>query len=175
MKDSQLKLILTDTNNHPLKLPENKRRKHYKKPSYKRIDRVDKLDLNYLTLRKLYVEIANYCPRPLKFNGQIPEKTDIEGVVTLWCTEYSRDDEFAVEQLPSVYYEAEINNSWNMKLFDKIRLHSELLELLKEGIPMKSAVEKSLYKYYSSSGLAGLSLLKQASRNMTKNFTDGAR
>lgn len=196
----QLKLYLTDVNNTPVYIPENKRRKHYKKPSYKRIERVDKLDLNYLTLRKLYVEISNYCPKPLKFNGYIPDKIDIEGVVTLWCTEYSRDDEFATEQLPSVYYEAEINNTWNLKLFDKIRLHSDLLELLKKGELMKNAVKKSLCNYCSSLGGAGLSLLKQAgkkreapeaeracveqnlqrrltapSKNMTKNFTDGAR
>ena len=139
MKNSQLKLILTNVDNKPLKLPEFKKRKHYKNPSYKKIDRVDKLDLNYLTLRRLYVEIANYCPRPLSLNGQIPEKIDIEGFVTLWCTEYSRDDEFAVEQFPSVYYEAEITGSWNMKLFDKIRLHSDLLELLKKGVSLKDA------------------------------------
>ena len=127
-----------------IQTPKNKKRKHYKKPSYKKIDRIDKQDLNYLTLRRLYVELANYCPRPLSFEGLVPEKINIEGVITLWCTKYSRDDEFAIEQLPSVYYEAEINNTWNMKLFDKIRLHSDLLKYLKMKVSLKAAVKMAV-------------------------------
>lgn len=87
-----------------------------------------------LKLRELYRQLANYCPLPLRFGGEIEPKVEVSEMITLWCTEYSEEDEHAIKQEPSIYYEAEINDTWNFSLEDKINLHITALNALRGGI-----------------------------------------
>lgn len=138
----QTKLCLTTGTGEAFRLPIDKTRKRYKDPSYRKIDRIDKKELNYRTLRELYVQIANYCPRPLNFGGEVAPKIEVSDTITLWCTEYSMADDYAIDQEPSVYYEAEINNTWKLTLKEKIYFHSYLLDLLRAGFSFEDIDQK---------------------------------
>lgn len=99
-------------------------------------------------MQDIYTQLANYCPLPLF--GNTKEIIDIYGV-RLWCSDYeaeryeyindSKVTEICIGEKFKVI-EAEILGTENLHIEDRIFLHEKLLNELRIGYDIKSAMEK---------------------------------
>ncbi len=119
-----------------------KKRVRYKNPTYKKSDKINKniKDYNanqrhifrYKTLQCIYCEIAF-----LVLNGQrrLPVgdmRLYRDGLVVHFETEYG---------IYSFDYQAEIDETQNMSVGQRLRMHIKLLKLLRQGYKAKKAVK----------------------------------
>lgn len=103
---------------------------------------------NWEKMQYIYTQLANYCPLPLFESSK--EVFDINGL-RLWCTNYECNEytyltssgvfeNYTGERFKVI--EAEISGTENWHIEDRIFLHELLLNDLRSGYDIKSAMEK---------------------------------
>lgn len=122
--------------------PQKKVRGQYDKTPKK------KILTHWEKMQEIYTQLANYCPLPLFGNEK--EITDIHGL-RLWCLNYTAEryeylnDSNITEICKGEDFkviEAEIIGTESWYLEDRIFIHEKLLNEIRSGLNVKSAMEK---------------------------------
>lgn len=107
-------------------LQKNKRGGYNKHPKIYIID-------PYTTMSNLYSELANYLPVPL---GENEERVITESGIRGWYSIFTAESE-----PDQKLFQAEIIGTENFYLCDRIKLHSKLIEYLRNRVQLKDAVK----------------------------------
>ena len=122
--------------------PQKKERGQYDKTPKK------KILTNWEKMQDLYTQLANYCPLPLF--GEAKEITDFYGL-RLWCESYTAEryeyqNDLNITEICKgedfKVIEAEITGTENWYLEDRVFIHEKLLNEIRSGLDIKSAMEK---------------------------------
>jgi hypothetical protein len=130
-----------------------KKRIHYKTPKFRKTYKNDVVngeiqrdDITlYQQIKRLYAEIANYYPLPF---GTTETVFDF-GSVRVWKQEYNNDyylyKGVRYCEVSDLFFEAEIIGTERMSVENRIKIHTELLSKLRQGIT-KEDIELWLQK-----------------------------
>lgn len=108
----------------------------------------EKVFTDWEKMQLIYVQLANYCPLPL-----FETEKEIYNInsLRLWCSNYEAEeyeylnDSGVSEKCKGEKFkviEAEIIGTESWSIEDRLFLHNALLENLRSGLDIKSAVEK---------------------------------
>lgn len=126
-----------------------KKRIRYKNPTYKKQYKNDAVEGQIINddmslwgeMKKVYIELANFFPLPF---GSTETVFDFD-CVRVWKQEYTNDSYMykgaIYKEVPDLFIEAEIKGTENLPIDERLKIHKEFLNYLKNGCTIDESLK----------------------------------